>query len=103
MYHTYQPVQYKSRTKSLKKQDFFVKKQDVLNNLMKIAEIIKLRSKILHKNTLKKVGHSKEKWDSRKFSTKIRIVPLKTGQLESMVYRCMSVTCVHIVYEYESV
>ena len=52
---------------------------------MIIAKIIKLRGKIVHNNTVKKKRDKvKKKRDSRKFEPKIRTVPLKAGQLESI-------------------
>ena len=49
---------------------------------MTIAIIIKLRGKIVHNNSIKTVGQSKEKEGQQEILNQIGTVPLKAGQLE---------------------
>ena len=51
---------------------------------MKTVKSIKLRSKLVHKNTVKEAGQSEKSGTAVNFELKIVTVPLKAGQLESM-------------------
>ena len=50
---------------------------------MKTVKIIKLRGKLVHKNAVRKSGT--KSGTAVNFELKIRTVPLKAGQLESML------------------
>ena len=74
----------KSRTKSLKKWDFWSKNWDIPK---KIVKITKLRGTLMHKLLYKKSRtEQRQSRTAVNIEPKIGTVPLKAGQLESMEY-----------------